>query len=44
VLERLTLLLRIREIPSRNPGPDFGYPEVSRGFLLSLQANSDTVP
>jgi hypothetical protein len=34
------LLLYIQEVLHSNLGPETGYPEVLRGFLWSLQANS----
>jgi hypothetical protein len=36
----LTFLLRIREVPGSNPGPETVITEVIRGFPQSLQANA----
>jgi hypothetical protein len=44
VVEWLTLLLRILEVPGSYLGPETGYPDcVFRGFLQSLQANAGIV-
>jgi hypothetical protein len=45
VVEWLTFLLRIREVPGSNLGPEAGY--LDRGFCglsQSLQANSGITP
>jgi hypothetical protein len=43
--EYLTFLLRIREAPGSNLGPENGYPGWGfRGFPHTLQANARTVP
>jgi hypothetical protein len=44
VVKWLTLLLRIGEVPGSNLGQETGYPEGSRGFPQSLQANAGIVP
>jgi hypothetical protein len=44
VVEWLTILLRIREVPGLNLRPKTGCPEVFCGFLHSFQANARTVP
>jgi hypothetical protein len=45
VLEWLTLLLRIREVPGSNISPETGYPYwFFRGCPQSLQANAGIVP
>jgi hypothetical protein len=36
VVERLTLLLRIQEVPGPNFGPDVGYAESLHGFPQSV--------
>jgi hypothetical protein len=36
----VTLLLRIREVPSSNLSPVSGYPDVFRGFPQILQGNA----
>jgi hypothetical protein len=43
-VECLTLMLRIREVPGSNIGPDTSYPEGFRGSPQSLQANAGIVP
>jgi hypothetical protein len=43
VVEGLALMVRIREFPGSNLGPETGYPGVFRGFLHSLPAN-DGIP
>jgi hypothetical protein len=40
VVEWLTLLFRIREVPGWNLSPETGYPEAFRRFAQSLQANA----
>jgi hypothetical protein len=40
----LTLLIRVWEVPGSNLGPETCYPEVIRGFPLSLQANAGVMP
>jgi hypothetical protein len=40
VVEWLTLLFRIREVPGWNLGPETDYPEAFRRFPQSLQANA----
>jgi hypothetical protein len=37
VVEWLTLLLRIREVPGSNLGPDTGYPDRVFVIFLSLE-------
>jgi hypothetical protein len=45
VVERLTLLLRIRQVPGSNLGPKNGYIYgISRGFPQPLQANYVILP
>jgi hypothetical protein len=45
VVEWLTLLLHICEVPGSNLGQDTGYPtEIFHDFPQSLQANSGIVP
>jgi len=39
VIEWLILLLRIREVPGSNLGPEAEFSEVFRGFSRSLRAN-----
>jgi hypothetical protein len=36
VVDRLTLLLRIREVPGSNLGPETGYPESGRSWFSSI--------
>jgi hypothetical protein len=43
VVELLTLLFRILEIPGSNIGSETGYPEVFRGLPQSLHENAGTV-
>jgi hypothetical protein len=40
VVECLTLLLRIWEVPGSNLGPETGYPDVFYGCPQSLQENA----
>jgi hypothetical protein len=40
VVEWLTILLRIREVPGSNLGPGTGYPEAFHGLLQHFQANA----
>jgi hypothetical protein len=40
VVECLTLLLRIWEVPGSNLGPETGCPDAFYGFPQSLQENS----
>jgi hypothetical protein len=45
VVERLTLLLRIRKVPTSNLGQETGHPDrVFRDIPQSLQANAGTEP
>jgi hypothetical protein len=45
VVKWLTILLRIREVPDSNTGPQTGYPDWRfRGFPQHLQANAGIVP
>lgn len=45
VVDWLTLLLRVREAPGTNPGPETGYSDDSFcGFSQSVQADAGTVP
>jgi hypothetical protein len=44
VLEWLTFLLRVRDVPGSNLGPDTGYPECFRGFPQPLQTNAEILP
>jgi hypothetical protein len=44
VVELLTLLLHVREIPGSNLGPEIVNPEGFRGFPQSLQAYAMIVP
>jgi hypothetical protein len=44
MVERLTLLLRIREDPFSNLGQENGYAEVVRGFPQFLQVNTGIAP
>jgi hypothetical protein len=45
VIEWLTLLLRILEVPVSNLGPETGYPDrVFPDFSQYLEANSGIVP
>jgi hypothetical protein len=42
VFQWLTFLLRIREVPGQNLGPETGYPDWDLGgFHHSLQANAE---
>jgi hypothetical protein len=40
----LTFLLRIREVPDSNFGPEAGYPKIFRGFPQSVLENASIVP
>jgi hypothetical protein len=44
VIEWLILLLRIREVPGSNLGPEAEFSEVFRGFSRSLRANCGIAP
>jgi hypothetical protein len=45
VVDSLTFLLRIREVPSSNLSPKTGYPDWGVcGFLQSLEMNAGIVP
>jgi hypothetical protein len=44
VIEWLTLLLHIREVPGSNLSPETCYPKVFCGFPQCIQANAGIVP
>jgi hypothetical protein len=44
VVEWLTLLLRIQEVPGSSNGPEGGYPELFRGVSQSFHANAGITP
>jgi hypothetical protein len=41
VLERLALLLRIREVPGLNFGPETGYPDWDSSWFSSVPPDND---